>query len=72
MREKRLEANLTMAQMAEKLDITESYYSLIEAGQRQKDMDISLAVNLAKIFSIPTIQIVEYEKEGERKWQKKS
>lgn len=61
LKEKRAEKGLTMAQMAKKLDITESYYSLIENGERQKKMDISLAYNLASIFGIPVEQIVELE-----------
>lgn len=61
LKEERLKKGYTMAQMGEKLGITESYYSLIEAGERQKSMDISLAVKLAKIFSMSTLQIVELE-----------
>lgn len=61
LKEERLKKGYTMAQMGEKLDITESYYSLIEAGERQKKMDITLAVKLAKIFSVSPQQIVELE-----------
>lgn len=61
LREERLKKGYTMAQMGEKLGITESYYCLIEAGERQKKMDITLAVKLAKIFSIPALHIVELE-----------
>lgn len=61
LRDKRTEKSLTMAQMAKRLDITESYYSLIENGERQKKMDIDLACKLASIFAIPVEQIVELE-----------
>lgn len=52
-------SGFTMAQMAEKLDITESYYSMIEAGTRQSRMDISLAAKISGILGIPITQIVE-------------
>ena len=31
---------MTMAQMAEKMEVSESYYAYIESGERQKKMDI--------------------------------
>lgn len=51
-----------MAQMAQMLDITESYYSLIEAGERQKKMDMMLASKLSVIFGIPIEEIANYER----------
>lgn len=61
MKEKRTEKGLTMKQTAEKLDISEAYYSYIENGERQKHMDITLVAKLSVIFSIPIQQIVELE-----------
>ena len=61
MKEKRTESGYTMAQMASMLNITESYYSLIEGGDRQKKMDMLLAGKLSVIFNIPIGQIAEYE-----------
>ena len=52
---------ITQAQMAKKLDITESYYSYIESGDRQKRMDITLVSKLSAIFDLPIQQIVEFE-----------
>lgn len=60
----REEHGLTQKQVGEKLDISESYYSYIEAGDRQKVMDISLARKLSNIFSISVEQIVEFETTG--------
>ena len=62
LKEKRRERGYTMAQMAEKLGITESYYSLIEAGDRQKKMDMILAGKLSDVLGITMQQIVEMEK----------
>ena len=62
MKEKRCECGLTMAQVAEKLGITESYYSMIEAGDRQKKMDIFLAEKISSVFGVPLDKISEFEK----------
>lgn len=52
---------LTQKQMADKLDISEAYYSYIEKGERQKNMDISLVSKLSAIFGIPVQKIVDLE-----------
>ena len=54
-------AGLTQAEMAENLGITESYYSFIEKGERQKKMDVTLIFKLSVFLGIPTEQIVQYE-----------
>jgi len=51
----------TMKEMAEKIGITEAYYSYIESGDRQKKMDITLVAKLADIFRLKVQQIVEFE-----------
>ena len=61
LKEKRTDRGFTMSQMASKLDITESYYSMIEAGERQKKMDVALAAKLSAVFDMPLKQIVEFE-----------
>ena len=61
LKEKRTAKGLTMAQIAETIGITESYYSLIESGERQKKMDIMLVSKLSVILSIPVEQIVAFE-----------
>lgn len=61
LKEKRLERGLTMAQLAEKIGITESYYSYIEAGERQKKMDITLAIKLSTTLDMPFLDILERE-----------
>ena len=59
--EARTNAKMTQADVAEKLCITESYYSLIENGERQKKMDVTLVAKLSDIFKIPADKIVQYE-----------
>lgn len=61
LKEKRTERGLTMKQMAAQLEITESYYSLIESGERQKKMDISFAKKLSEILDMPAERIFELE-----------
>lgn len=61
LRTKRTEKGFTMKEMAKKLDISEGYYSYIENGERQKNMDITLVAKLSNIFLIPIQQIVEFE-----------
>lgn len=58
----RIAKNLTMRGMAEKLDISESYYCFVENGERQKRMDIALASALSVILDIPLATIVEEER----------
>ena len=61
LKEKRNEKRYTMAQMASMLGITESYYSMIEAGDRQKKMDLALAAKFSVVFGTPVEKIIELE-----------
>lgn len=51
----------TQAQTAEKMDVSESYYSYIESGERQKKMDIVVISKLADIFNLTIPEIIELE-----------
>lgn len=57
----RKEKGLTQKQLAEKLDISESYYNQIENGERQKRMDITIIDRLSKAFKIPVSAIINFE-----------
>ena len=46
--------------------MTESYYAMIEAGKRQKRMDITLATKLSVLFDLPVLRIIELETESKR------
>ena len=52
---------LTQLETAKKLNVSESYYSMLENGERQKDMNLSLAEKLAEVFDVSLSQIVEEE-----------
>lgn len=59
---------LTMADMANRLGISLPYYSLIESGQRQKDMNLALAAKIAKVGGVTLDEIarsdIEWRKEA--------
>lgn len=57
----RKEKGITMSELANKLGISESYYCLIENGERQKRMDISLLAKLSDALNIPIAEIVALE-----------
>ncbi len=54
--------NLTQKEAAARLDISESYYSMIEGGTRQRNLDIALASKISMLFDIPLQRIVDEEK----------
>ena len=64
LKEQRMKKGYTMKEMAEKIGISEGYYSYIEAGERQKKMDITLITKLSDIFRLKIQQIVELESKG--------
>lgn len=61
LKELRQSHGLTMKDMGDRLDISESYYCAIENGDRQKKMDIMLAAGIAAVFHIPVSKVVSFE-----------
>ena len=61
LKETRQSRGLTMKQMADKLHISESYYCSIENGNRQRNMDISLAEGISSTLRIPIKEILKLE-----------
>ena len=61
LKEKRIGKNLTQDQMSEQLGISLSYYNLIENGERQKKMDLSIANQLSVILGMTLKEIIELE-----------
>lgn len=53
---------MTQKDVAEKLGISESYYNLIENGNRQRDINVSILNRLSKIFNSPIKKIMGDEK----------
>lgn len=59
--ELRNKADITQAEMAKKLNLSQSYYAQIEAGERQRNLNLLTATSLAKIFKISVATISKYE-----------
>jgi putative transcriptional regulator len=60
----REKCGMTQQDVADKLGISYQYYSLIENGERQKNMDITLAAKIADVFGVEIGEIVRLEKEA--------
>lgn len=57
----RKERGLSMQDVANKIGISRQYYHLIELGERQKKMDITLVKRIANVFGVPLETIIAYE-----------
>lgn len=55
-------AKMTQDEVAKQLGFSRSYYVRIENGERQKDIDLSLAAKLAEIFGVSVEWIIEQER----------
>lgn len=54
-------AGMTQDDIAKKIKISRAYYVRIENGERQKDLDLSLVLNLSKIFNVSVDYIIAEE-----------
>ena len=52
---------LSQQNVANNVGITRQYYNQIENGERQKDLDLSMATKLAKIFDVSIDWIIAEE-----------
>ena len=57
----RQEKNLSQQDVADALNVTRQNYNQIENGERQKDMNISMAQKLAGVFEVSIDYIFENE-----------
>ena len=57
----REEMKLTQQKVADELGISANYYCMIEKGDRQKKMDLTLVTKLAEIFKVPVSEIIDNE-----------
>lgn len=58
----RTEKGLTMQEAASAFGISKQYYEMIESGERQKKMDVTLLMNIASLFGVSLESIVEEER----------
>ena len=57
---------LTEKQVADRLRISENYYTSIESGKSQKQMDLALIERLSVLLDVSTETIIELEREKSR------
>ena len=57
----REEKGLSMQDVADKIGISRQYYQMIENGERQRKMDITLVKSIALIFDVTLETIIENE-----------
>ena len=53
-----------MQDVADKIGISRQYYQMIENGERQKKMDITLVKSIADIFGVTLETIINNENAG--------
>ena len=59
--ELRTEHGLSQQDVADKIGISRQYYQMIENGERQKNLALSLASSFAVLFGISVTDIERYE-----------
>ena len=57
----RIKTGLTQKETADFLGISQTYYGYIEAGERQKDLNLSLIEKISNVFDVPLDYIVSQE-----------
>lgn len=63
----RTERGYSMQDIADKLKISKQYYQQIESGERQQNMDITLAVKIAGVMNVPVESIIDEERKLQAK-----
>ena len=61
LKELRKSKGLSQQATADSLDMAQSYYSAIETGERQSDMNLSVVQKLAAFFEVSVEYIIERE-----------
>ncbi|WP_294755381.1 helix-turn-helix transcriptional regulator [uncultured Ruminococcus sp.] len=64
LKELREERNMSMQLVADRIGISRQYYQLIEAGERQKKMDITLVIALSNLFDVAPELIINQEQKN--------
>lgn len=68
----RLSSDMSKREASKALEISESYYNLIEKGYRQNEMNIFFADKIAKTFKVSITKVINAElkyRKGLKKWQ---
>ncbi len=54
-------SGMSQQEVADKIGISKQYYQMIESGERQKKMDITLVKSLASVFGLSIEEICNHE-----------
>lgn len=63
LKEIRTKKGLTQKEAAALLNITQSYYNMVETGERQQKMTLDIANKISKVFDVPIEFILKKENE---------
>ena len=58
----RNEKKMTQQDVADKLNISHTYYSMIEKGERKQEMSISMLCKLSEVFDVSVSELIEAER----------
>lgn len=61
LKELRESSDMSQEDVAEEIHLSRGYYSRIENGERQKDLDLSLVLKLSKLFDVSVDYIIAEE-----------
>ena len=53
LKQRRKELGMSQKEVADAIGISQNYYSIIEKGERQKDMKATTLVKLSEVLKIP-------------------
>lgn len=66
LKEIRTKKGLTQKEAAALLNIAQSYYNMVETGERQQKMTLDIANKISKVFDVPIEFILKKENEKQQ------
>lgn len=66
LRDLRKESKLSQDDIAKRMGLTQSFYSMIETGERVERMNLDMAIKLANTLGIDSGEFIKHELEWER------
>lgn len=66
LRDLRKERGLSQDEISKRMGLTQSFYSMIETGERVERMNLDMAIKLANALGIDSGEFIKHELEWER------
>lgn len=66
LRDLRKERGLSQDEISKRMGLTQSFYSMIETGERVERMNLDMAIKLANTLGIDSGEFIKHELEWER------